>query len=411
MSSSYVAKIGRKQSLLLPEMIEEYIDENNSARLFDSFVDSLDLKEMNFRYAVLEEGPGRPSYDPSDMLKLYLWGYYNGIRSSRKLENECYRNMEVMWLIRKLKPDFKTIADFRKDNIDTVKSLFRKFNLFLKEQGLFKSSDIAVDGTKVKAVNSMDRSYSKERLKKTIDDIDRKIEKYLHDMDENDAIEENIDKENIKKAIEKLKEKKKKLKEVEVKMNSSNTDEVSLTDPEARQINTRHGVDVCYNGHISVEAENHLIVDYFVDNSANDYASVFPLAKGTKEFIDQLNISADKGHFSLPNLLSLAKEGIVAFIPSPERGTPGKRRAVPERAYHKSRFSYDPVKDTYRCPEGNDMHYRFNTPNSARPEIVYKVYTTDACFTCAVKKRCTNSVSGRWRDGSMLMWRSSIGSA
>ena len=163
----------------------------------------------------------------------------------------------------------------------------------------------------------MDHSYSKERLKKTIDDIDRKIEKYLHDMDENDAIEENIDKENIRKAIEKLKEKKKELKEAEIKMNYSGTNEISLTDPDARQMKTRQGVDVCYNGHIAVESENHLIVDYFVCNSANDYASVVPLAEVTREFIDQLNISADRGHLSLPNLLSLAKEGIAAFNPSP----------------------------------------------------------------------------------------------
>ena len=258
MRSSHITKIGRKQSLLLPDMIDDYIDENSPARLFDSFVDSLDLKEMNFKYAVLEQGPGRPSYDPSDLLKLYLWGYYNGIRSSRKLENESHRNMEVMWLIRKLTPDFKTIADFRKNNVDSVKSLFRKFNSFLKDQGLFKSDDIAVDGTKIKAVNSMDRSYSKERLKKTVEAIDEKIEKYLHDMDENDAIEEDIDREKISRAIENLR-KKKELKEAEIKMNSSGTNEISLTDPEARQINTRHGVDVCYNGHIAVESENHLI--------------------------------------------------------------------------------------------------------------------------------------------------------
>ena len=156
MSGSHITKIGRRQSLLLPDLIDDYIDENSPARLFDSFVDSLDLKEMNFKYAVLEQGPGRPSYDPSDLLKLYLWGYYNGIRSSRKLENESHRNMEVMWLIRKLTHDFKTIADFRKNNVDSVKSLFRKFNSFLKEQGLFKSDEIAVDGAKIKAVNSMD---------------------------------------------------------------------------------------------------------------------------------------------------------------------------------------------------------------------------------------------------------------
>ena len=189
MSNSHVTEIGKKQSLLLPDMIDNYIDKNNPARLFDSFVDSLDLKEMNFRYAVLEEGPGRPPYYPSDLLKLYLWGYYNGIRSSRKLENESHRNMEVMWLIRKLTPDFKTIADVRKYNEDAVISLFRKFNLFLKDQGLFKSHDITFDGTKIKAVNSMERSYSKKRLKKTMDDLDNKMDKYLGEMDENDAIE------------------------------------------------------------------------------------------------------------------------------------------------------------------------------------------------------------------------------
>ena len=179
MSSSHITKMGRKQSLLLPDMIDDYIEENIPARLFDSFVDSLDLRETNFKYADLEQAPGRPSYDPSDLLKLYLWGYYNGIRSSRKLENESHRNIEVMWLIRKLTPDFKTIADFRKNNVDSGKSLLRKFNSFLKDQDLFKSHDILVDGTKIKAVNSMDRSYSKERLKKTVEAIDEKIEKYL----------------------------------------------------------------------------------------------------------------------------------------------------------------------------------------------------------------------------------------
>ncbi|MCL4333658.1 MAG: transposase [Candidatus Thermoplasmatota archaeon] len=187
-------------------MIEDYIDEDNPTRLFDSFVDSLNLKEMCFKYAVLEEGPGRPSYNPSDLLKLYLWGYYNGIRSSRKLENECYRNVEVMWLIRKFTPDFKTIADFRKDNIDIVKSLFHEFNLFLRDNGLFKSHDVAVDGTKIKALNSMDRSYTREYLKKERDRVDERIEKYFREMDENDAMEEDVDKEKIKKAIETLKE-------------------------------------------------------------------------------------------------------------------------------------------------------------------------------------------------------------
>ena len=321
----------------------------------------------------------------------------NVVRKDR-FENESHRNIEVMWLIRKLTPDFKIIADLRKNNVDSVKLLFRKFNLFLKDQGLFKSHDVAVDGTKIKAVNSMDRSCSRERLRKTLEAIEEKIEKYLHEMDETDGIEEDIDREKITRAIEKLRKKKKELKGAEISMNSSDTNEISLTDPEARQINTRHGVDVCFNGHIAVESENHLITYYTIDNSTNDYASVFPLAKGAKEFIDRFSIFADKGHFSLPNLLSLAQEGIEAFIPSPQRGNPGKRKEVPERDYHRSRFLYDPLKDTYRCPEGNEMHYRFSTPNSTRPEIVYRVYTTDACFTCAVKNRCTNSVRRKWME-------------
>ena len=396
MSSSYVTKIGRKQSLLLPDMIDNYIDENNPTRLFDSFVDSLDLSEMNFRYAVLEEGPGRPSYDPSDMLKLYLWSYYNGIRSSRKLENECHRNMEVMWLINKLTPDFKTISDFRKDNIDMVKSLFRKFNLFLKEQDFFKSHDIAVDGTKLKAVNSMDRSYTRAYLKREQDRIDERIEKYLYDMDENDAIEEDTDKEKIRKAIEKLREKKKELKEAEIKMNSSGMDEISLTDPDARQMKTRHGLDVCYNGHIAVESEDHLITDYILDNNTNDYASLIPLAQGTREFMDSFELSADKGHFSLPNLKELSEAHIIAYIPSAEHGNPKKKTGIPTPEYHKDRFLYDKSRDVYTCPQGNEMHYRFNWPNLRSSGVRYRIYSTPECMNCPARSKCSTSVRGRW---------------
>ena len=360
-------------------------------------MDSLDLREMNFKYALLEQGPGRPSYNPSDLLMLYLWGYYNGIRSSRKLENECYRNMEVMWLMRKLTPDFKAIADFRKDNVDTVRSLFQKFNLFLKELGLFKSHDIAVDGTKIKAVNSMGRSYSKERLKKTIDDIDRKVEKYLHDVDENDAIEEDIDREKIRKAIEKLREKKKELKEAEIKMNSSGTNEISLTDTEARQMKTRHGLDVCYNAHIAVEAENHLITDYTVDNNTNDYASLVPLAEGTKELMEHsINISADKGHFSLPNLKGLSEAHVTAYIPSAEHGNPKKKTGIPLPEYHIDKFTYNKTRDVYTCPQGNEMHYRFIWPNLRSQGVRYRIYSTPACLNCPVRSKCTGSVRGRW---------------
>ena len=237
----------------------------------------------------------------------------------------------MTWLIHKLTPDFKTISDFRKDNIDTVKSLFRKFNLFLKEIGPFKSLDITVDGTKTKTVNARERSYTRAYLKMEQDRIDKRIDKYLHDMDENDAIEENIDKEKIRKAIEKLREKKETLKEAELKMDSSGMDEISLTDPDARQMKTRQGVDVCYNGHIAVESENHLITDYTLDNNTNDYASVLPLAEGTREFMDSFDLSADKCHFSLPNLEDLSEAHIPAYIPVLNMETPTGRLDCPNR--------------------------------------------------------------------------------
>ncbi len=264
MAGSYIAGIGRNQLLLMPETIDDYISEDNPIKLFDSFVNSLDLAKLGF---CLKEGPGRPSYDPGDMLKLYLWGYFNGIRSSIKLENECHRNLEAMWLINRLTPDFKTIADFRKGNLELIKRVFAEFNIFLEKLGLFKSHEVAIDGTKVKAANSMDRSYTREYLKLSIDRVSKLIEKYLKEMNENDKKEkQEIDRSRVQEAVKKLNEKKEKLVGLQDKIKESGMTEISLADPEAGQMKTRHGVDVCYNCHIAVEAGKHFITDYTVDN-------------------------------------------------------------------------------------------------------------------------------------------------
>ena len=168
MSGSFVSGTGRKQLLLLPDMIEYYVGENSPARFIDTFVDNIDLHDLGFKNSVLENGAGRPSYDPHDLLKIYLWGYYNTIRSSRKLESECHRNMEVMWLACKLNPDFKTISDFRKDNIDCMKNVFKAFNKQCLSDGLFGGKTIAIDGTKIKAWNSRERTYTKDTVEKNV---------------------------------------------------------------------------------------------------------------------------------------------------------------------------------------------------------------------------------------------------
>ena len=200
--------------------------ENNPARFIDTFVDSIDLHDLGFRYAVLENGAGRPSYDPHDLLKIYLWGYYNAIRSSRKLEAECHRNIEAMWLTCKLSPDFKTISDFRKDNIDCMKAVFTAFNKQCLSDGLFAGKTIAIDGTKIKAWNSRDRTYRRDTVEKQIAEMDEKVEKYLDDMDKNDANEKDEPEiTNMKEKIESMKERMEKLKGIKKTMDSEKRDQ------------------------------------------------------------------------------------------------------------------------------------------------------------------------------------------
>jgi hypothetical protein len=294
------------------------------------------------------------------MLKLYLWGYFNGIRSSRKLENEYHWNLEAMWLINRLTPDFKTIADFRKDNLELIKRVFAEFNIFLEKLGLFKSHEVAIDGTKVKATNFMDRSYTREYLKPSIGKVSKLIEKYLKEMDENDKKEEQeIDRSRAQEAVKKLNEKKEKLVGLQDKIKESGMTEIPLTNPEARQMKTRHGVDVCYNCHIAVEVGKHFITDYTVDNSANDYWSVVPLAKESLSLLGNVEISTDKGHFSLKNLDALSELGIKAYMPSSEKGRPKKKTGVPEEEFSKIssllilRMIRTPALRAVRCITGS----------------------------------------------------------
>ena len=229
--------------------------ENNPARFIDTFVDSIDLHDLGFRYSFLENGAGRPSYNPHDLLKIYLWGYYNAIRSSRKLEAECNRNIEVMWLTRKLSPDFKTISDFRKDNIECIKSVFSAFNKQCLIDGLFGGKTIAIDGTKIRAWNSRDRTYRRDTVEKQIAEMDEKVEKYLSDMDENDAKEKDEPEiTNMKEKIESMKKRMEKLKGIKKTLDSEKSDEVSLTDPEARLMKTRNDI-VKYFTHLWTKYE------------------------------------------------------------------------------------------------------------------------------------------------------------
>ncbi|MCL5794552.1 MAG: IS1182 family transposase [Candidatus Thermoplasmatota archaeon] len=393
MSSSHITKIGRKQSLLLPDIIEDYIDKDNPIRMIDAFVDSLDLNKMGFRYSVLEEGPGRPSYDPSDLLKLYLWGYYNGIRSSRKLEKECKRNIEVMWLIRKLTPDFKTIADFRKDNVSSIKPVFRFFVDACRESGIISGNTVGIDGTKVKAWNSRGRNFTKDGIGKRIDEIDDKIDRYLKEMDQNDEIEKDERKiTDMRERIEDMRNKVSELRKIRNMMDENSLEEISLTDPESKLMKTKNGLDVCLNAHIAVESESHMITDYMVNNDTNDHSSLVPLTDTSKEILGSVVVTADKGHYSLDNLRKLDAEHVEFYISEERRGNPSRKVGVPTSDYHQSLFRYDRENDAYICPEGKELHFwrNFNKKGTN-----FGIYKTDACLQCTARKMCTTSRKGR----------------
>jgi len=303
----YIKGENRNQITLFPEAIDDYITPDNPVRVIEAFVDSLDMKELGFKRTTPND-VGRPAYDPRDLLKLYLYGYLNRIRSSRKLEAEAGRNIELMWLLKKLKPDFKTIADFRKDNKKAIKNVFKQFNLLCKEWELFGCEVIAVDGSKFRACNSKRNNYNDKKIKRHLKYIDEKISNYLKELDSNDQEEADThipSAEEIKKRIEELKKRKAKYQAMQKEMKEKKIDEISTTDPDARLMKVNNnGADVCYNVQTAVDQKNKLVVDYDVINNAADQGNLYEMAKKAKETLGVEEIKAldDKGYYSTLDL-------------------------------------------------------------------------------------------------------------
>ncbi len=272
--SEHVGGTHRDQTILFPDTLDEYVDAENPVRFIDAFIDSLNLEKLGFKHSILAN-TGRPSYNPSDLLKLYAYGYLNQVRSSRKLEKECHRNLEVMWLMKKLAPDFKTIADFRKNNVDCIKPVFTEFVYLCRSLDLYGAQLVAIDGSKFKAVNSKSNNFNEKtvalRLKKT----EEKIAEYLKLMDENDRADSGKDNSlkvnGLKERISKLEEKKQQYEQAQNQMKATGQTEVSLADPDSRLMRVdSQRLDVCYNIQTSVDAKQHLIVDYDVINNSTD---------------------------------------------------------------------------------------------------------------------------------------------
>jgi transposase len=399
--NEHVGGAHRKQAMLFPHTLDEYVDEENPVRFIGAFIDSLALEKLGFKHSVPCD-VGRPSYDPSDLLKLYVYGYLNQVRSSRKLERECQRNVEVMWLMKKLAPGFKTIADFRKDNVDYVKGVFKEFVKFCMGLDLYGAKCIAIDGTKFKAVNSLGRNFNRDNLSYRLKIIDERVSKYLGEMEALDKEEEKAE------ATRELEEKLKNMMRCKEKytgllrnLKESDLNEVSLTDPESKLMKNRGRIEPGYNSHVAVDDKNHLIVDYNVTNAPADNCQLSSIAKGAKEMLGakRLDAVADKGFFNFMEIKECVDNGITPYVPEQSRYGAGwvKKTGIPTREFSSDKFVYDKDTDTFVCPAGQRLGFAYL---DHAHEKKMRVYRTDACFSCGFfLTKCTRYKRGR------MVWR------
>lgn len=385
MSGYIEGKINTKQYSLIPMCYDEMISEDNPVRVIDAFVDSLDMKQLNFKNSDRKINlAGRPSYNPKDLLKLYLYGYFNGIRSSRKLAKECERNIEVFWLIKELKPDFRTISEFRKDNINNMKFVFKEFSILCDSLNLIGKEIVAIDGSKFRANNGRRKNYTKGKIKKQIKYYEENIEKYMDVLDKED-LEEKDNKISISKSDlqNKIEEAKQRIKELEnIKEEVEKNGEISITDPDSRHMKTsNNGTDISHNVQISVDNKSHLVVTLDVTSSPADQGQLSNMAIKSKEElgVEKLTAIADKGYWNGEELKKCEEANITAIVSSPdEQGNKG---------YKKSDFKYNKEQDYYVCPMGRILH------KTGIKEIKY--VNRKACKECPNRNKCTNSKNGR----------------
>ncbi len=390
----FVEGVSRDQVSFLPECLDDFIDEDNPARVVDVFVDGLDLRDLGFD-RIDPRSTGRPSYHPSVLLKLYIYGYLNRVQSSRRLEREAGRNVEVMWLIGRLAPDHKTIADFRKNHGKAIRKVCSQFVELCRRVGLLTSASVAIDGSKFKAVNNRDRNYTTAKMARRMKQIEESVERYLHQLDSADrqepttAIKSRVTR--IHEKIDKLQEEMKRLKALEIEMMASPDEQISLTDPDARSMATsgRGSGVVGYNVQAAVDTEHHLIVAHDVIQSGSDRAQLAPMAEKAKIAlgVDEIDVVADRGYFSAEQILECDQANITPTLPKPM--TSGNRK---KGLFVKQDFRYDVNGDVYICPAGEPLRHHTTTVEKG---LTIRRYWTNVCHKCSIKERCTTGKERR----------------
>lgn len=393
----------RSQVTLLPDCLDDYIAEDNPVRVVDVFVDELKLYGLGFDGAE-PAATGRPSYHPAVLLKIYIYGYLNHVQSSRRLEREAQRNVELMWLTGRLAPDFKTIADFRKDHGDAIRRVCREFVLVCRRLKLFADGVIAIDGSKFKAVNNRDKNFNGHKIQVRMQQLEHSINRYLAELDRADRDPTIVLPERaarLKEKIAKIKEQMRGLGEIEQQLQATQERQISLTDPDARSMATSRlgSAVVGYNVQTAVDAKHHLIVAHEVTNSVTDRGQLAAMAKAAKEASahPQPTVLADRGYFEGYEILECERAGITTMVPKPL--TSNSRF---EGRFDKRDFIYDGQRDEYRCPAGKAAIYRFTAVEDGK--TLHK-YWSSACGGCHLKPKCTpapNRRISRWEHESVL---------
>src|SRR5215203_7357741 len=390
----FVEGADRQQSTLFPEYLEDWICEDNPVRVIDVFVDELDLAELKFE-AVVPQATGRPSYHPSVLLKLYIYGYLNRVQSSRRLEREAGRNIEVMWLSGRLVPDHKTIADFRKDNGLAIRKVCAQFVALCREIGLLTKASVAIDGSKFKAVNNRDKNFTRAKMERRLAQIEESVARYLSQLNTADLQEPSealaIKTAHLKDKLAKLASEMERLKAIERAMLASPDQQISLTDPDSRSMATsgRGSGVVGYNVQVAVDTEHHLIITDEVTNVGSDRSQLARVAKETKATleVEKLDAVADRGYFNGEEILACEEAGITVTLPKPMTSN-----SKAEGRFGKQDFRYLAEKDVYICPAGERLAYHYTNEENG---LVLRRYWTNACRSCAIKHSCTTGKERR----------------
>ena len=389
----FVTGQARGQATLFPERLEDFIAEDNPVRVIDAFVQELDLRELGFK-RVDPLATGRPAYHPAVLLKLYIYGYLNRVQSSRRLERECQRNVELMWLTERLAPDHKTIADFRKGNGKAIRRVCRQFVLLCRRLDLFSEAVVAIDGSKFKAVNNRDKNFTPEKMKRRLQEVERSIARYLAQLDSADAEEPAVAEaksERLQEKIAALKEQMQALKALEREMLATPDQQLSLTDPDARSMKTRGTGIVGYNVQTAVDAKHHLIVAHEVINAGSDRNELAHMAEQAREAMgnETLTAVADRGYYKGEEILACEQSAITTIVPKTRTSGNGAKGL-----FARERFGYDRQANAYRCPAGERLTWRFRNVERGK---TLDTYWSSACPGCALKGQCTTGKQRRIR--------------